>query len=1309
MSKLPSVNTGIPPPTKRLQRQPSLDLRRKKQPHDPAPMPPALKTSKSSKISRNSVSSYDEMDSPTTSSSRYSTSSFSSIQTAMTSPRSSVTSPKPSGPRKRLSVKPPPIPIQHLPPQQQQQQQVASPISSEFNLRIGERVIVDSMGIVGTLRFLGSIHKKNGTWAGIELDIPGTGKNDGSVDGLQYFSCPPKTGIFCSANKVDSIDQDEISIRSRSPPSPYSSTPQPMNGRTITKGSRAERYIGMSASQLTKGSRQQQHQKRMDRTSSQSSNSRLSTSSNGSVSKRSQSSMASPIHPNNSHPRRTMSRNSYSSSTTRANRSLSVNQLDNRGQLTSSRSSSSEKYDDDYAHDDSLVISDEHMLTETPVPINLAMSESTDLPSSIHTSSSSSSTVPPLPHHHHHHGINNEMTASATAEDSQARLERVLGEAISKAPDETIMRLQQLQLRVEVLEAENKYLKLENTQNKTAEQILERSMILKKMKKNNPNNGENGDEEEDESYFTLAGHKAIVEEIKQEHATKQKVWETDMEKNQSAIKKLENRVFELETEQAELIRERDELMAHLSDARKTSAQMEQKVQELEQKVAIAEANAATALASKTVQTTANFYSQDPEEMQEKQRQMEMEMEEVHDKMTSLMDAMRAKDMFLGTLSEQVEQHRNLVEEKERELRRLKMDGERHGREKDRLLEEIKELETKLMSYEGCVTKEEFDTIKRDYSVTKEHLAKETATVEEYRKRVQTLEMTVDELKTAGMDSLELYENSVELHRVAMEEMNANLQDEQRKIKELEMEKANLVKSNQDASHAFEDKLNQLKQQHQDQLKKVDDERKNWEETVASLKKEIQELVVNDQNQTEDVDKVNQLWENERQRLQQEIEHHIKQFKTEQDAHQSVQLEMEALQQQLQHMEKLTIEKQQLDDQVKRLQTDYDGQLKTRNKYLDEVRSAVESQKKTESDMRRVLESKEKTDRELQSVRSALAQAESTLAALRSSSEDMNGWVNEKQQQMKQIETLRGEIERLEAQNILLTKQKESAELNAKSMASSSSKDNNKTKDDNNTLQRLRADHKQLLKEHDALKEAHKQMENECFKLMDEVEKLHAEGTTTTTTATDDNKDDESTATPDEKIQRLQQQLAETKRQMDKVLLKHSSEIRQLKEEKQESERKLQREISTLNRDVNELEGIIETKIFKEADLEEALENERKTANRLREDLLELRDQQKKNNNNNNGTLDHLINGNNDVQQEIKNDKNSNNSNSDIKDGPYCEICEKHGHDLLSCKIVLDGSIKNNNNDKQLDQLYCENCDDYGLHQTSDCPNQNETF
>ena len=169
MSRIPGAGSGIPPPnsSKRLSRQPSLDLRRKKH-ADQAPPPPvpALKASKSNRMSRASISSYDEAESPI--SSRYSLSSIGSTQTAMTSPRSSFTSPKPTGGRQRLS-------------KQQAQPICTSP--TPVQLRVNDRIAVDSMGIVGTLKFLGPTQFKDGLWAGIQLDFVGSGKNDGAVGG----------------------------------------------------------------------------------------------------------------------------------------------------------------------------------------------------------------------------------------------------------------------------------------------------------------------------------------------------------------------------------------------------------------------------------------------------------------------------------------------------------------------------------------------------------------------------------------------------------------------------------------------------------------------------------------------------------------------------------------------------------------------------------------------------------------------------------------------------------------------------------------------------------------------------------------------------------------------------------------------------------------------------------------------------------------------------------------------------------------------------------------------------------------------
>jgi hypothetical protein len=49
--------------------------------------------------------------------------------------------------------------------------------------QIGDRVFISSIRAYGLLRYVGTIDGKIGTWAGVELEVTGTGKNDGSVKG----------------------------------------------------------------------------------------------------------------------------------------------------------------------------------------------------------------------------------------------------------------------------------------------------------------------------------------------------------------------------------------------------------------------------------------------------------------------------------------------------------------------------------------------------------------------------------------------------------------------------------------------------------------------------------------------------------------------------------------------------------------------------------------------------------------------------------------------------------------------------------------------------------------------------------------------------------------------------------------------------------------------------------------------------------------------------------------------------------------------------------------------------------------------
>ncbi|KAE8600305.1 hypothetical protein XENTR_v10013176 [Xenopus tropicalis] len=67
----------------------------------------------------------------------------------------------------------------------------------------GDRVLVVGQRI-GTVRFYGKTNFAPGFWCGIELDKP-HGKNNGSISGVQYFTCPPKHGVFAPPSRVQRV------------------------------------------------------------------------------------------------------------------------------------------------------------------------------------------------------------------------------------------------------------------------------------------------------------------------------------------------------------------------------------------------------------------------------------------------------------------------------------------------------------------------------------------------------------------------------------------------------------------------------------------------------------------------------------------------------------------------------------------------------------------------------------------------------------------------------------------------------------------------------------------------------------------------------------------------------------------------------------------------------------------------------------------------------------------------------------------------------------------------------------------------
>ncbi|XP_064416522.1 centrosome-associated protein 350 isoform X2 [Latimeria chalumnae] len=73
------------------------------------------------------------------------------------------------------------------------------------DFKIGDRVLVSNVQ-PGTLRFKGYTNFANGYWAGVELDKP-EGSNNGTYDGIEYFECKERHGIFAPPHKISCLTE----------------------------------------------------------------------------------------------------------------------------------------------------------------------------------------------------------------------------------------------------------------------------------------------------------------------------------------------------------------------------------------------------------------------------------------------------------------------------------------------------------------------------------------------------------------------------------------------------------------------------------------------------------------------------------------------------------------------------------------------------------------------------------------------------------------------------------------------------------------------------------------------------------------------------------------------------------------------------------------------------------------------------------------------------------------------------------------------------------------------------------------------
>jgi len=89
------------------------------------------------------------------------------------------------------------------------------------SVKIGAKVEVIGKGVFGDVAYVGATQFSSGKWIGVVLD-EAKGKNDGTVQGKRYFTCPPNHGIFVRQSQImfladETAEKHDISIE-KAPP-----------------------------------------------------------------------------------------------------------------------------------------------------------------------------------------------------------------------------------------------------------------------------------------------------------------------------------------------------------------------------------------------------------------------------------------------------------------------------------------------------------------------------------------------------------------------------------------------------------------------------------------------------------------------------------------------------------------------------------------------------------------------------------------------------------------------------------------------------------------------------------------------------------------------------------------------------------------------------------------------------------------------------------------------------------------------------------------------------------------------------------
>ncbi|KAF9115461.1 hypothetical protein BGX27_007714 [Mortierella sp. AM989] len=1174
----------------------------------------------------------------------------------------------------------------------QNQNQAQLPASLD-GIELGDRVVVESMNLSGYLRFVGTTHFKTGVWAGIELDTP-TGKNDGTVGGVVYFTCRPNCGIFVLAAKIVKTElllpflpSAADSTRPPSIQGDTQTTPPPVNHASqaasrITAGSRASKYIGVTASQL-----------KQRNSMPQPSNSRL---------------------PSQQQP------NEHTTNAARATiPAVSINP-----QTTSPTQTARTGLGSRLSHPGSKVST---LSLATRANSNIRSAPISSPPSALTSRPRTSPTPGRLmtsPRRLSSRNSDNSDGGISGSVPSSNLLDQATLIQMAESPKGNLaVQLQQLQLDFGVAVAENNMLKTEMNQTKSQ---LEMNRLLEKR-----------DLSYDERAFLSKslGRGGIEERLGQEleelHTMKAE-WEKEKAAKDSEIKGVTEKMTQAwldaakaQKEKAALIQERDELSEKLKE--------------------IEENGSSSGLASQDQLALIDSLTRDLHDADEKILELESRIQDLEDK--SIDDEAKIKaieDILDASRSDYADQL--MLLEQDRDDLQARLDD----------LEDILRVTTDALQ-------SKLEAALRDATNSGEQLHEVQARLE----------------------------HESELRRSKESEAEAKAKHSETELQEsksLLAKSEKLVKVLEEKAKDYEASI--VKREHE----------------IADLKLELEDLA--GMVQSDEVDRMRKVWENEKKRLEEAVADDIAVITGLRNEIQTLELSESDLQIRIEELEAtittLNTSKSDLESEVSRLQSisanakeqfdkersdllakvaesekaieSHEAETNAKIQGLEAIAQTVESWKeqceamqlemiqktaKAEGFGFEIVETRSQRDafkKEAETSRMEIEVKNSQLADLEKVKLDYKAIQDEKSQ-------LISKVSELEAALVLSASApapvKAEADVSEPSRHSELEEEIAHLKKMVHDLTRenvtVGSENKKLMQEHDNLMEAHKHVETECLKLMDEVERLHTESLAAASLVAESEavvqakeSDDhiegaEPKTSQSQSVIRLEGLLKEKQSLLDRLTQTHSTEMRDLRKRYVDLDRSKAYEVAQLNKELTELESLIESKIFHEADLEEDVQRKQKQIDRLQYEISDLKSQISHNGGAPNGTNGsaYTTPASRSAPQQSSNLRGeyrtsaaspvvqrspSNNSIAGRSKGEsqalFCEICETEGHDIITCTAVFSSKNATRRNpsastlsisstpvydDTEDDRPYCENCEEYGLHYTDECPNESLTY